>query len=406
MQTVILSTMAFTLIIWALSMLLLILAFLMYILVLWHQIRNETLTQFCRRKIETRLARIVQARYEKMWAKEQAKQAKAEQKAVKRGETPAPTGAMTRKPTLPMMVGGSPPSKTAEFTMHHSDSTSTLPMYDSRPGTPADSIRQPSLPNVGPTGRPLGPPRAMTQASEYSDSSFASNAGLLDNAARPGTAQSFRQPPMARSMTNSTTRTYSPPIAMPGGPTRTNTGFSQHSNRTQSPFSAGPTPSAYGPPSSAGGLSSVVSPIDPYSQRNPSPSPGQEYEMAPVSHPPPAAYPGQRSYTPQSQMNRPAPTSNPSYAPGSYTAKRNSNESVASDYFGRSHTPQPNPMIRRDLSTPTYNNARAMPPSSVPPRSATAPVPQDVAQGYGIPRPLQRTQTFGAQGQDAGRRWS
>ena len=433
MQIIILSSMAFTLVIWIISMIFLILALILYLLFLWHHIQNETLEGFCKRKVETRLERIVKAKTEKIWAKQQQKREAEEQKAIEGGQKPA-ISAVQRQPTLPT-VGGSPMEKVGEFTLRHSDSMATLPPYSSRPQTPADSVppplpRHPTLQSLAEFNKPGPPKRSATGASNFSDSSYSSNAPLLRGAAAPGvsslppidtnfrprlldrsmtgsstgSARSFsddsqsypfsdRSRPLERSMTGSTAGTtrsfsdrpytpgqvtydrsqhpYGPPLAIPL-PSRTNTGFSQSSQRN-SPLSA-----TTNSPLLQRGRSPITPISSPYDQRIGSPVDGPTYEMG-------AFNTHQASYT---------------SSPTNYAIANSTHPSVLNPGQGQ----------RRDFSAPTAGWVpRRGPTPFAPQRSATAPVPEDVRarQQAGMPfheasvpphSQFHRSQTAGPQG--------
>jgi hypothetical protein len=388
-QTIILSSMAFTLLIWALFMLFLILAFILYIIFLWHHIQDNTLTGFCRQKVETRLARIVKAKTDKIWAKQQAKYEKANsnfkssQTSLASTVPPGP-GDFKRQPTLPTIIG-SPPKSSAP-TFQRSDSVATLPTYSSQPATPWDQKppslrRQPTLPDMmdGPT-RPV-PSRNGTG---YSDTSYTSNAPLLSQAGGMGYSDPVRAPPLNRAMTGGSERSFTPmsaqgrggplpPIStgQPGSaryppPSRTNTAFSTQSRN--SPLSAN-TRQYYESPSSAQSDRSFMSPRTPFDQRAQA-SNGPSYEMTPVeSYQQPS-----RGYT---------------VGDGDYFSQ-NPNT-------GRS-SPAPLPpslqIARRDMSAPMQ--PRGGPPNGQlpwpPARSATAPVPE-YARG-----PIERSRTAGPGG--------
>src|SRR5437762_3483655 len=66
-QAVILFAMLFTVVIWVFAMLSLAISVVLYLLFLWHHIPSSdgSLTAYCRRKINTRLARIVTVKVDK-----------------------------------------------------------------------------------------------------------------------------------------------------------------------------------------------------------------------------------------------------------------------------------------------------------------------------------------------------
>lgn len=400
-QVIILSSMAFTLIIWALFMLFLILALILYIAFLWHFIQNETLTGFCRRKVETRLARIVKAKTDKILAKQQAKWEKMERKGASQiSLTSTLPTKFARQPTLPT-IGGSPPAKSK---LYRSDSSvSTLPPYPSEPPTPMDGMRRvPTLPNImEASGRPLPPSRSATG---LTDASYATDAPLLSQAggmgyggsiSRPGTSNSQRNFNGSMQMQGQGQPSL-PPLATQGQPgprypppARSNTGFSMQSS--ESPMSAG-TP--YTPAGSGRPLMGT------YDQRTQSPAQhaqggsyerGGSYEMTPVES---RGY--DNGYFPPQPQQEGAyfrrPPRNQSQTPSSeYPSQANSNVGLpgALQIGG----------ARRDMSAPGPPRSQLpWPPTQ---RSATAPMPEDMRGPPRGPGPgwMQRSATAGPQGQ-------
>jgi hypothetical protein len=166
-------SMAFTLVIWIFSMIALGLAGFFYIFFVWHHIRPETLTEYCRRKVETRLANIVKAKTDKAWERQEKK----EQKDLKKKGVPLDEEAlasMKRQPTLPMFDNPSDKSLEKLTTRHPSfSSVSTLPQYSSEPpmngGFPPRLGRQPTYGSVASnsTSGLLGSAAPMGQSSPY-----------------------------------------------------------------------------------------------------------------------------------------------------------------------------------------------------------------------------------------------
>ncbi|KAE9990200.1 hypothetical protein Vi05172_g4099 [Venturia inaequalis] len=404
-QVIILSSMAFTLIIWALFMLFLILAFLLYIVFLWHFIKDETLTGFCRRKVETRLARIVKAKTDKILAKQQAKWEKMERKGASQislASTLPPKFA--RQPTLPT-IGGSPPTKSELY--RSGSSTSTLPLYSSEPPTPSDGPgvmrRVPTLPNITEAReRPLPPSRSATG---LTDASYGSNAPMLSQASgmgyggpisRPGTSNSQRNFNGSMQMQGQG-RPPLPPLAIQGQPgprypppARSNTAFSMQSR--ESSMSAG-TP--YTPAGSGRPL------LGSYDHRTQSPAQHAQggsygragsYEMTPVES---RGYENDY-FPPQPQQDgahfRGPPRYQSQTPTSEYSSQTNSNVGLpgALQIGG----------ARRDMSAPgPLRSQLPWPPTQ---RSATAPVPEDLrgpSRGPGPGYGMQRSATAGPQGQ-------
>ncbi|KAL2076062.1 hypothetical protein VTL71DRAFT_1005 [Oculimacula yallundae] len=250
-QAVVLSGMAFTLVIWVFGALSLILSALFYVLFLWHYIPNADggLSGYCERKINRRLASIVSVKVNKALEEEERKRNKLDAKLAKKGEKP-----MGRQATLPTMFD----SKTDDSLppmpiLGRNDTMMTLPVYSSRPGTPSGHPGL-ELDQLG-QKRP-GSSRNVT------GSSFASNAPLMGNASDMGFARSGSPAPSL------------PPLdtnGYPSAPQRTMTANSTGSNN----WNRGPQPprmpSAMGdraftasPVSYDNGSSATGSPLDPY----------------------------------------------------------------------------------------------------------------------------------------------
>ncbi|RAK97664.1 uncharacterized protein BO80DRAFT_363365 [Aspergillus ibericus CBS 121593] len=159
-RAVVLIGMLFTLVIWVLSMLKLFLAVVLYLIFLFHHIPSEdgSLKAYCRRKINSRLTRIVRKKVNKALAKG----------VVLQDRKPTnPNLGLDKRPTLPS-VGVADDDKTPIVTtISRTTTQTTLPAYSSRPGTAALE-RKPTLPDVGAfSDKPLT--RTMTESSAYSD---------------------------------------------------------------------------------------------------------------------------------------------------------------------------------------------------------------------------------------------
>jgi hypothetical protein len=204
-ETVIYFTMLFSLIIWVIAFLSLFFSLLFYVFFLWHYVpkADGSLTQYCRRKIETRLERIVSKKIKKALEKQDQKRKKEEREALKNG------GAEARLPTLPKLGGidndtssiYSGVTGVTGITRSDTISTSaTLPPYSNPPtrtntmntmstmGTARTATMKPSLPSL--YERPI-PTRSDTQGTT---TSFGSNAPLLGQASDMG--MSSPVPPM------------------------------------------------------------------------------------------------------------------------------------------------------------------------------------------------------------------
>jgi hypothetical protein len=223
-RALVLFGMLFTLVIWVLSILKLAIAIILYLIFLFHHIPSEdgSLKAYCRRKITTRLTRIVRRKVDKALAKGMALQ---DRKPTK------PNMGLDRAPTLPGM-GGDDKAPTVT-TISRSTTQTTLPVYSSRPGTTAPD-RNPSLPSLAAFEEKPPLSRTLTQSSAYSESASLSGTTVISGYS-PLDRQASPAPPV-------------PPlpnqVPMP-------------TQRTQTPMSrSNYTPA---PPSSAGGMSRMAS---------------------------------------------------------------------------------------------------------------------------------------------------
>ncbi|KAH7397360.1 hypothetical protein BKA66DRAFT_240754 [Pyrenochaeta sp. MPI-SDFR-AT-0127] len=224
-ETVIYFTMLFSLFIWVIAALGLIISALLYIFFLWHYIprADGSLTQYCRRKVETRLERIVGKKIKKAIEKQDQQRRKEEQRAIKKGALdPSQT-----RPTLPKLDRDDDDTSTV-FSLQRSDtmsSNATLPPYSLNAPARSNtmntvhtmnsnrSMMKPSLPTLN--ERPGIPSRSDTQGTNFSTTSYGSNAPLLNQASDMGMAPPldrkvdyFGEPP-ARPY-NSSSRPFSP----------------------------------------------------------------------------------------------------------------------------------------------------------------------------------------------------
>ncbi|MCJ1362702.1 hypothetical protein MMC16_001808 [Acarospora aff. strigata] len=233
-QAVILFSMLFTLVIWVISALSLAIAALMYILFLWHHIpsRDRGLSGYCRRKIDSRLSKIVGVKVKKALEKEDT----ITRKGGARGPDSTGRPSMKRQPTIPDLQTN-PEDRLPQMPMltRHSTET-TMTEYHTRSSTPEDHAmvglhRQATAPH-----RPLPPSRTATQSSVNSVTSFASNAPLIGRQSStgyvgrkatilptplppnyPNIHGGSQRPPLNRSMTgdSQTTRGPYPSVSRP-----------------------------------------------------------------------------------------------------------------------------------------------------------------------------------------------
>ncbi|RKF79939.1 putative vacuolar membrane protein [Golovinomyces cichoracearum] len=103
-QVLILSGMVFTLVIWGFGALSLFLAMVAYMLFLWHYIPDSdgSLSRYCERKINTRLAKIVSAKVNKAIEEEERRRLKEDARALAKGDI-----TQIREATLPKIFGPS-----------------------------------------------------------------------------------------------------------------------------------------------------------------------------------------------------------------------------------------------------------------------------------------------------------
>lgn len=177
LQAVVLFGMLFTLIIWVLSVLKLASAVILYLIFLFHHIPTEdgSLKAYCRRKISTRLKRIVRRKVDKALAKGLQLQ--------DRVPTRPGLATMDSKPTLPFIDMDKTPVVT---TLSRSTTETTLPPYSRSNSTRTE--RMPTLPNLElDTKPPLS--RTTTKSSAIS----ADSAPLTANAAPMGYSPLDRQ---------------------------------------------------------------------------------------------------------------------------------------------------------------------------------------------------------------------
>lgn len=194
-QAVILGAMAFTLVVWVFSVLFFIASVLFYVTFLCHWIPRGDggLGGYCERKVNQRLKKIVTQKVNKALAKGQHERMKAEyDNAIKNGEKP-PMQRMATLPTLPN-VGLAPAAAPTPLTARSKDdalpempmlsrneTTTTLPAYSSRPGTPGGI----EMNNMG-SKRPV-PSRSGTMTTTASG--YSTRAPLLNSAADMGTGR-------------------------------------------------------------------------------------------------------------------------------------------------------------------------------------------------------------------------
>jgi hypothetical protein len=275
-ETVVYFTMLFSLVIWVIAALGIIISCILYIFFLWHYIPRSdgSLTNYCRRKVETRLARIVGKKMKKAIEKEDQKRRADEQRAIKKGTL----NQTASKPTLPTLVGKEDDFGSI-YSVQRSDTFSTVSYSSNAPSSTgtvttnnsSNVSRKPTLPTL--EERP-GPNRNDT------NTSYGSNAPLVNQASDMGSVPQFDQSayfqedqplaPPARAFTPASQGRASPRPILP-------------------PVATGYSNDRYSPPHD------MVSPIDdmynvqptqPYTAFSPydsrAPASGPAYELSPV----------------------------------------------------------------------------------------------------------------------------
>jgi hypothetical protein len=276
-QAAILFGMLFTFVIWAISLITLIISMILYLVFLWHHIPSEdgSLSKYCLRKINSRLEVIVKQRVDKALAKGIGLQDR------KRTDLEGGFGPAKRQPTLPTFESPSQQSL-PPFPGELSRQTTgtTLPPY-SRSNT-GGFQRQPTLPDMKWDDDRRG---AGTPTNRFSDdnSPLVSNAGGMGYSDyAPSTAPSL--PQIERSGTPLSLRTGPPPSLdrrTPGPQGRSGDGYG--------PGNGYPMP---GPPPSAAGRSTPVphrtgTPTNGYPPSR-TPQPQGQYRPNPSSTPAPS----------------------------------------------------------------------------------------------------------------------
>lgn len=191
-QVVILFGMLFTFIIWVISAFSLLVAVLFYLTFLWHHVPNEDrgLSNYCRRKIDSRLHKIVGVKVNKALAKVNTDRTGREVKAIKNRKIPAQ---IARQPTLPILDTKLHDKVQDRSSLSRQTTQTTLPPYVSRQSSRTSDhpskfpYGETMIPNMFPLPRPpLPPSRSTTQSSAFSNASCASNTPLMGEAAEMG----------------------------------------------------------------------------------------------------------------------------------------------------------------------------------------------------------------------------
>ncbi|GFF39694.1 uncharacterized vacuolar membrane protein YJR054W [Aspergillus udagawae] len=344
-RAVVLCGMLFTLVIWVLSILKLAFAVILYLIFLFHHIPSEdgSLKVYCRRKINTRLMRVVRRKVDKALAKSTLNRAPTQ-----------PDLALDRKPTLPMVVDLNAEDKTPTVTtLSRSTTHTTLPPYNSRPGTAAleRNPTLPTLPDVSWTEKPALS-RTVTQSSahseltSYSGATAVSGYSPLDRGSSPAPPV----PPVPSSVPTPGARSYTPvsrppttrPTRTPAPPSATNAPSRMPTTMNQGDYEEAPRryPDPYSTDApydgNYGAYQSYNAVPDPYSRsltRGVAVSPGEDYPT--------------RTLSPQNHRGTPQPPPNPqpsypvrAYTPGNAASARPPLAiDTAANFAERTYTP-------------------------------------------------------------------
>ena len=242
-QAAVLFGMLFTLIVWVVSFLSLAFACMFYVMFLWHHIPSQDrgLYSYCKRKVDSRLKKIVEVKVNKALGQESVP-TKANDN-IKPADRPFE---LKRQPTLPVLGDATGDDKLPEMPMlSRQTSEAGLPSYMSRPPTHSDNSamglqRTPTIPDVSfDPARRMPPSRSDTQVSAVSDASFATNAPLISSAGPMGygpPGRSYSPAPLSRMGSDHTMAGERPFI------NRSGTNYSQASFRTEEPPWGPPKP--------------------------------------------------------------------------------------------------------------------------------------------------------------------
>jgi len=238
LQAVILFGMLWTLAIWVISVISLMISVVLYLLFLWHHIPAEdgSLTGYCRSKINRRMERIVKTKVDKALRKENELRARQEAHAVRDGLS------VKKQPTLPN-IGADDDSR---LPLSRQTTLTTLPEYSLAPPTSQGSSDNLPLAGMGPESNSRPPPqRTITHGSDASWSSYSSNVPLMAAAGDMG----YAPPPRTQTSASATAGPwFGRPIV-----NTSMTNLSQSSQRSNSPGPGRPgtaqggrnTPGAY-----------------------------------------------------------------------------------------------------------------------------------------------------------------
>ena len=372
-QAAILFGMLFTLIIWIFTALSLMLAVLMYIFFLWHHIRDPSLSLYCRRKIDTRLHKIVMVKVNRALEKDNRPRAKQDAKGMGAGDFP---GGNKRQPTLPVLGGSQDiPPISRQTTQTEISSFGSRPPSRNTGNTANVSRREPTVPDVfANPPRPEPPIRSTTQSSLNSNTSYASDAPLMGSAGDMGFGPPGSRPAPSRMDSE---RTFHSGRLPPGR------SFTGDSYGTQRSYNS--SESRTGPPSRQNSdMGERMTPGNYNSQiqgRKPMP---RELSSNSVGGRPPGLAPPSRRPTQEYEMHSQPPIarSNGPSREGGYVAfkphYRNNFPGTAHSEYSTSSSGHPPARNFTLPYRPTQSDCFG--PNGLPPqRSGTAPPPQTAA---------------------------
>lgn len=326
-QVIILSAMAFTLVIWAFSFIFLILAIFFYVFFLWHWIPRADggLTGYCERKVNDSLVKIVTERVNKALAKEQQSRLKAEARAARgTGEKPS-LGRQATLPTIPD-VGPMGDDKLPEMpSLQRAETFATLPPYVSRPGTPGGGIELGAMEQKRPV-----PSRAGTGASQP----YSTRAGLVANASDMGTSNPLSPAPSL------------PDFSRYGSPRPSSPGAG---------YSRGPQPLRHQMSTSSGAPRYTETPA---TYEMPYPAPSRAPSTRPDGYPSLPAVPQDGRFSPFSPEGRSSPAPrNPGYpggAGGGFQAYQPSRSATGPAPYGTQRQQQQQQQPARNMTDGGY----------------------------------------------------
>ncbi|KAI4284729.1 MAG: hypothetical protein L6R38_001185 [Xanthoria sp. 2 TBL-2021] len=394
-QAAILFGMLFTLIIWLISVISLLFACIFYLTFLWRHIPTSdgTLSRYCRRKVDTRLSKIVSKKVDKALARGERLRAQEGAKAFN-GERPAH---VKRQPTLPLADEDHPSLNQAHLSRQTTQTTfSSGPSRHQSGRTNPD--RQPMIPIVSPlSDRPEAPSRSTTQSSYRPNQSYGSDVPLVAAAEAMGYAppvRSFSRPTPLRSVSDRPTP-YEHPSAM-RNPSAASRSTQQSYNAT---YSARPPPGRMTSNSTSRNLTrqntdtsthNPAMPFQHHSSMNSRPPTRQGRQTPALIIP----YTNTPAIQEIEMHTQPPPSSSSNgqqyvaYNPNIHNASTSSSARNFSsptrppppmhDYF----PPQPSPVERPGTAPPVRRPGTAPLPPLLQQRSGTAPIPQYDASSY------------------------